>query len=73
MSEKLKPCPFCGGKVNAYKDNHDKCGIECPNCRMYFGIQLEMGCELMEGWNFTFDTAESMKEAWNRRADNGKV
>ncbi len=67
----LKPCPFCGAKVVAFKDNHNKFGVECSNCQMYFGIKVEDGCELEEGWHATFDTVDSMKEAWNRRADNG--
>ncbi len=65
----LKPCPFCGGKVEPFKDDHNKFGIECSNCQMYFGIEVEAGCKLIEGWHSTFNTLDSMIEAWNRRAE----
>lgn len=71
MTEKLKPCPFCGREAVLCKDNHDKYGIVCYNCQMYFGIELEDGCELEEGWRFTVDTVDRLEKAWNRRADNG--
>ena len=66
-NKELKPCPFCGGEVKGYADNHKKSMIECKSCNMYFGIQLEIGCELVEGWKATFDTKEELIEAWNRR------
>lgn len=66
----LKPCPFCGGEVSIFKDNHNKYAIKCFNCRMYFGIEVEHDCELEEGWYSTFDTVDGAKEAWNRRAEN---
>ncbi len=63
----LKPCPFCGGKVKGYLDNHKKAMIECEKCNMYFGVKLEIGCELVEGWKATFDSKEELFEAWNTR------
>ena len=63
----LKPCPFCGGEVKGYLDNHKKAMIECEKCNMYFGIKLEIGCELVEGWKATFDSKEELFEAWNIR------
>ena len=59
----LKPCPFCGGEVKGYLDNHKKAMIECENCNMYFGVKLEIGCELVEGWKATFDSKEELFEA----------
>lgn len=63
----LKSCPFCGGEVKGYLDNHKKAMIECENCNMYFGVKLEIGCELVEGWKATFDSKEELIEAWNTR------
>ena len=63
----LKPCPFCGGEVKGYLDNHKKAMIECENCNMYFGVKLEIGCKLVEGWKATFDSKEELFEAWNTR------
>ena len=54
MQNKLKPCPFCGGK--AYKkrnwdfDGNDIYGIHCENCN----AQTEYRCseqEAIEAWN----------------------
>ena len=67
---KLKPCPFCGRGVLIAKDNHEKVLIECENCKLLFGIEIENGTELVEGWRATFDSAEEAIRAWNRRADN---
>lgn len=68
MSEtKLKPCPFCGGEVKAYADNHNKVMISCDNCNMYFGIELEIGCELEEGWKAIHKSKEEAIEKWNTR------
>lgn len=63
----LRKCPFCGGEVKGYLDNHKKAMIECKKCNMYFGVKLEIGCELVEGWKATFHTKEELIEAWNTR------
>lgn len=67
----LKPCPFCGKKVIVAKDNHDKVLIVCENCKLFFGIEVENGTELFEGWRATFDSVAEATDAWNRRDDNG--
>lgn len=70
MSKKeIKPCPFCGKKVIIEKDNHDKMLIECENCKLFFGIEVENGTELVEGWRAAFDSVEEIIDKWNRRAD----
>ena len=69
---KVKPCPFCREKVIVAKDNHDKVLILCENCKLFFGIEVENGTELVEGWRAAFDSVAEATEAWNRRnADNG--
>lgn len=70
-NNELKGCPFCGEKVIVAKDNHDKVLIECENCKLFFGIEVENGTELVEGWRATFDSVAEATGAWNRRADNG--
>lgn len=68
MSElKLLPCPFCGGSVTAYADRYEKVMIECGNCKMYFGVQLEIGCELKDGWKATLNSKEDAIKHWNTR------
>lgn len=67
MSEiKLKPCPFCGGKV--YIDNEDCYGYEhidffvhCDNCSLQFGFASQ------------FETEEEAAKAWNTRKPMDKV
>ena len=63
----FRPCPVCGGEVKGYLDNHKKAMIHCATCKMYFGIELEIGIELKEGWRATFDSKEELIETWNRR------
>ena len=52
--DELKPCPFCGGKANAFI-----CGrifvVECESC----GTSSD-----------GFDSKKEAVEAWNRRADD---
>ena len=67
----LKPCPFCGKKVIVAKDNHDKVLILCEKCKLFFGIEVENGTDLFEGWRATFDSVAEATDAWNRRFDNG--
>lgn len=64
----LKPCPFCGDLVLISEDNHGKIIISCENCKLLFGIEVEDGTELFEGWRATFNSVEEAVGAWNRRA-----
>ena len=69
MSNELKPCPFCGGKAYIAKDIHSKVIIGCKSCDLFFGIAIEDGIELYEGWHATFPDTETATEAWNTRAN----
>ncbi len=67
--EKLKPCPFCGGKalineIPPHKhilvdlpDCEGECFIECTKC----------SCAISAG------TKQKAISIWNRRADNGNL
>ena len=70
MSEKLKPCPFCGEKLeitaNAYSSYYSGpvwkhwnwYRVQCPQCEVQ---------------TTEYPTVEEAIEAWNRRAkDDGK-
>ncbi|MCR4819356.1 MAG: Lar family restriction alleviation protein [Fretibacterium sp.] len=68
MTEKLKPCPFCGGEAavveiepRLYRPVMNKpfC-VLCTSCDLYFGYDYDYGGE--------FDTKEEAAAAWNRRA-----
>ena len=59
MTDKLKPCPFCGGEayvwLNLETDNYD---VEC----------LECGCDFQQHYG----CVDEAIEAWNRRVDNDR-
>jgi Lar family restriction alleviation protein len=55
MSDKLKPCPFCGGEVKSKIYGFGVAGvIACTNCKTMFVIpwdEAESGNELLNAWN----------------------
>ena len=53
----LKPCPFCGYDNVILEWEDDVCRIRCKNCWT------------RGPWEFE---SERAKEAWNRRAEDGK-
>jgi len=63
----LRPCPFCGNKAVAFKDNYNKCGVYCSSCNAMIGVKLECDTELVDGWRAEFDTKEQAIAAWNKR------
>lgn len=66
MSEKLKPCPFCGYDFMADADKPTRTrggDLYCPNCGM-------IGPTQPEAWGDTGeDIADNSDNLWNRRAD----
>ena len=70
MSKELKPCPFCGCHdrrvgvrkmgTKGYKIICGKCGSAGPYVKI-------------EDFANKMDAQEKAKEAWNRRANDGKV
>ena len=73
MTEKLKPCPFCGGeaKTKHYEDNTSLI-VYCPTCSKGWNIKEEAPGERWAsdfeffGWDSEDDDAAIA--AWNRRA-----
>ena len=66
MSEELKRCPFCGGKVQIEDDvpeysceEQSGCYVFCPKCSLYFGYGPEFGGE--------FPSKGEAVKVWNRR------
>lgn len=60
MTEKLKPCPFCGGEGRVFEDT--SFGVDNPLYRVFCGMCL-----------VKTDTAyrrEDAIEIWNRRAND---
>lgn len=67
MPEKLKPCPFCGGKAVVHVN--DGVRVICTKC----GAASK---SLIDGFSQGRPTGSAVNlvvEAWNRRVDNGKV
>lgn len=58
--EKLKPCPFCGGKaemlINEYNDSRKEYLVACAECD-----------GMVERWR---ETEEEAVEQWNRRVSD---
>jgi len=68
MDKKLLSCQHCGGEVTAFMDNYGKYAIHCAACNMYFGVELECGVELEDGWLATYPDTDTLAAAWNQRA-----
>jgi hypothetical protein len=68
MDKKLLSCPHCDGFVTAFMDNYGKYAIHCAACNMYFGVELECGVELEDGWLATYPDTDALIVAWNQRA-----
>ena len=61
MANELKPCPFCGGKVEIIK-----CGL-FGNDVGYYPKCKKCGCELK-----VYTSKQNAKKAWNRRVGDGE-
>lgn len=68
-ADKLKPCPFCGGKVTNYHTNHKDLNhrtyaFKCEKCEAIFYLPASSKYVSAE------NTEKELVELWNRRADN---
>ena len=64
MREKeLKPCPFCGGKSELWES-------KASNGYLY-GYAIR--CVMCKSRTKIYKEIEYATDAWNRRADNGKL
>ena len=63
----LKPCPFCGGKAEVFKDDYGKYLVTCNECGVMHGVELEDGTELEDGWRAAFESEETAVGIWNTR------
>lgn len=60
MSDKLKPCPFCGGEAKLHEaydieGNHAVWRILCTECNMVTAY---------------YNTPDCVVDAWNRRSND---
>ena len=64
MSEKLRNCPFCGGKarLNEYKDGEVWYEVWCDGCAVRTE-QYETEAEAIEKWNRRADTEQRVENA----------
>ena len=58
----LKPCPFCGGRafIDRFMQPKEEYRIMCTNCSARFGRYAGLN-------------KKEAIEAWNRRAEDGKL
>ena len=68
MTEKLKPCPFCGGEKLIIDDGPCEDGVPCNWGRKEFFVYCST-CGGASGCKFT---KEEAAEAWNRRVSDGE-
>lgn len=78
--EKLKPCPFCGGKAIFNVIENDSthhsvgflCEIVCEDCGMTLPVKCNVDFSLKEDGeiNILNDGRPEAIEAWNRRTGN---
>lgn len=79
MQNKLKPCPFCGGKANIreFSCSHSGSGefsaeyeAGCGTCKIYFRAKSIF--TLRNGQpDFAQNGYDKVIEAWNRRKEDG--
>lgn len=63
----LKPCPFCGGKVDyQYDGNFELSGIHCPRCHSRTTFYRFLTPKKSETYGETMD---KWADCWNRRED----
>ena len=61
----LKPCPFCGGKVNiSYDIELEPNGIWCPTCHSFMKYPNIKAKSKKETFG---ETIAKFEAAWNRR------
>ena len=60
--DKLKPCPFCGGKAKIVDVSGGWCAVVCDKC------EATSKCIVYSG---AYAAEAAAIKAWNRRADNG--
>ena len=66
MTDKLKPCPFCGGKAGFIQD--DALGlyaVRCKECGSGTVYQFDFGAGLQA-------SKQKSSDVWNGRADNDR-
>ena len=66
MEEKLKPCPFCGGKAEYHCEEHDWSDCGYLSTAKYYDAYVE--CENCGARTEIFDTKEEAISAWNKRS-----
>lgn len=72
MSDKLKPCPFCGSKAKL-ETGEESNGLGLSWHKTYDVICSKRSCICHPDCPKIFTDKNKAIEAWNRRADNGKM
>lgn len=67
MSEKLKPCPFCGGEASIYKFDKGYFVAEVADTARKLNFNFFVGCNNCKTAGYPYKTKRQAIEAWNRR------
>ena len=81
MSEKLKPCPFCGGKpyIKVVSLGHTSSAYEmgaevgCETCGFHMRADSSFKIDVYMNVSMCNDGISYMVERWNRRVSDGKI
>ena len=68
MTDKLKPCPFCGGE--AKYQTKTKCLGHGEYFDFVFISCVDCGCSVKSKKPYDQDQKQTVTKNWNRRADN---
>lgn len=66
MSEKLRPCPFCGGEAKIFADQGGGICVKCMKCY----CQTDNRCDFSYDDCMRTNAFNSIVEMWNRRTND---
>ena len=68
MTDKLKPCPFCGGKAEI----HNCMEFENDTLALIYSGKSGVHCSECHCATIPYGSKDEAIEVWNRRADNDR-
>lgn len=72
MSERIMPCPICGGGIILWVNMDVGVFASCQLCRKNFNLCEMSEIPVYDGYKIRKSTTEKVKRIWNRMAENKK-
>lgn len=71
MTNKLKPCPFCGGKAHLWKRkcSKTKYTIGCDNIDCILWIPKDVSLRILHNYGMCYVNIKDLFSAWNKRSN----